>query len=98
MKKCIVLIVLVIITIGVSSCNQIYEDAYQLEHNYKLCREKNWSDSLMYKTQFIELYKAMTYSEQKQYKKYRDEKNMLKAELDAVNAHNEKEAIGLLNE
>ena len=100
MKKCVVLIVLVIITMGLSSCTTIYEKAYEIECLYKAKKEQPdlVSGSLeKYERKFLEIYESMDAGERARYKTYRERENKrIAREIKAIKKA-ESEAIELLN-
>lgn len=102
MKKVIISIVFVLglVFVGLSiRANCVpYDALYTAEHNYKLCKQKNWSDTTMYKNEFIERYQALTYDEQQSYKAYREQKDAEERELQAIERFTRLEAIKMLNE
>ena len=97
MKK-IMIIAMGVLCLCVTSCNDICKDAYMAEQTYKLYREKGWSDSTLYKNEFIEMYQSMTYNEQQRYKSYREKMDTELRELATIEAQTKAEALQMLNE
>lgn len=97
MKK-IMIMVMGVLCMCVTSCSNIYEQAYVAEQEYKLFREKGWADSTLYKNEFIELYQSMSYQEQQEYKAYRERMNTEAFELRTIEAYTRAEALKMLQE
>lgn len=97
MKNFIITIVIGVTALFVTSCTNIYEEAYQAEHNYKLYRDKNWSDTLLYKQQFLDVYTSMSYNERESYKRYREEKDAEALAARTLETYINAEAIEMLN-
>ena len=97
MKK-IMIIAMGVLCLCVTSCNDICKDAYMAEQTYKLYREKGWSDSTLYKNEFIEMYQSMTYNEQQRYKAYREHMDAELREQAAAEDFARLEALKMLNE
>ena len=100
MKKSIVFVVLVLIAISVSSCGNIYEDAYEAEQLYKA---KKAEPKLVrgtlegYEAKFLSIYESMTRNEQIRYKAYRERENKRMArELEEIKRV-KTEAVKMLN-
>ena len=98
MKKMIFTIAMGVLCMCVTSCSDICKDAYMAEQAYKLYREKGWSDSTLYKNEFIEMYQSMTYNEQQRYKSYREKMDTELRELATIEAQTKAEALQMLNE
>lgn len=97
MKKIIIAIVLGFTALFATSCTDIYEEAYQAEHTYKLYRNKSWSDSLLYRQQFLDIYTSMSFAEREEYKRYREAMDAEAREIATIEAHIKSEAIEMLN-
>ena len=97
MKK-IMIIAMGVLCICVTSCSDICKDAYMAEQAYKLYKEKGWSDSVLYKNEFIEMYQSMTYKEQQRYKSYREKMDAELREQAAVEDFARMEALKMLSE
>ena len=98
MRKIMIIIAMGVLCMCVTSCSYIYEQAYVAEQEYKLFREKGWSDSTMYKHEFIEMYQSMSYKEQQKYKAYRERMNAEARELAFMEAQIKAEAEQMLSE
>jgi hypothetical protein len=98
MKKMIFTIAMGVLCMCVTSCSDICKDAYMAEQAYKLCREKGWADSTLYKNEFIEMYQSMTYKEQQRYKSYREKMDAELREQAAVEDFARMEALKMLSE
>ena len=93
MKK-IVLGVLCALSMCLTSCGNICEDAYFAEIMYKDCVKRNDGKQVLYKNQFMEIWWSMSDSEREEYKVYRaqmEEEVKRNKEID-------NEAVRLLNE
>lgn len=97
MKKIIIAIVLGFTALFATLCTDIYEEAYQAEHDYKLSRDKSWSDSLLYKQQFMDIYTSMSFAEREEYKRYREAMDAEAREIATIEAHIKSEALEMLN-
>ena len=98
MKKTIITIAMGVLCLCVTSCTNVYEDAYVAEQTYKHYREKGWVDSLMYKQEFIDLYQSMTYKQQQKYKSYRERMDTESREVRAMEESARLEALQMLSE
>lgn len=98
MKKIMIIIAMGVLCICVTSCSDICKDAYMAEQAYKLYKEKGWSDSVLYKNEFIEMYQSMTYKEQQRYKSYREKMDAELREQAAVEYFARMEALKMLSE
>lgn len=98
MKKIMIIIAMGVLCICVTSCSDICKDAYMAEQAYKLYKEKGWSDSALYKNEFIEMYQSMTYKEQQRYKSYREKMDAELREQAAVEDFARMEALKMLSE
>ena len=98
MKKIMIIIAMGVLCICVTSCSDTCKDAYMAEQAYKLYKEKGWSDSVLYKNEFIEMYKSMTYKEQQRYKSYREKMDAELREQAAVEDFARMEALKMLSE
>ena len=98
MKKIMIIIAMGVLCMCVTSCSDICKDAYMAEQAYKKYREKGWSDSTLYKNEFIEMYQSMTYNEQQRYKAYREHMDAELREQAAAEDFARLEALKMLNE
>lgn len=100
MKKFIIPIVLVLSSMSMASCQDIYESAYESEMYYKAKKENPaaLSGSLeSYEAEFVRKYEAMSWSEQQRYKAYRERENKrAEREYEAMKQA-QAEAIEMLN-
>lgn len=100
MKKYIIPIVLVLASMSMASCQNIYESAYESEMYYKAKKENPaaLSGSLeSYKTEFVRKYEAMSWSEQQRYKVYRERENKRAEREYKAMKQAQAEAIEMLN-
>jgi hypothetical protein len=98
MKRMMTIIAMGVLCMCVTSCSDICKDAYMAEQAYKLYRNKGWSDSTLYKNEFIEMYQSMTYKEQQRYKSYREKMDAELREQAAVEDFARMEALKMLSE
>ena len=98
MKRMMTIIAMGVMCMCVTSCSDICKDAYMAEQAYKLYREKGWSDSTLYKNEFIEMYQSMNYNEQQRYKAYREHMDAELREQAAEEDFARLEALKMLNE
>lgn len=100
MKKYIIPIVLVLASMSMASCQNIYESAYESEMSYKSKKENPdlISGSLeMYKSEFMQKYESMDAFERRQYKAYRAQKNREAEREYKAMKQAQAEAIEMLN-
>ena len=93
MKK-IVLGVLCALSMCLTSCGNICEDAYFAEIMYKDCIKRNDGKYITYKNQFMDLWWSMDESEREEYKAYRAQMEEEAKRIKEI----DDEAIRLLNE
>lgn len=98
MKKMIVTIAMGVLCLCVTSCSDICEEAYIKEQEYKLYREKGWTDAHLRKQEFLDLYQSMTYKEQQRYKAYRERMDTEARELRTIEEQTKAEALKMLEE
>ena len=83
---------------AMTSCTRLNEKAYNMEQSYKFHKSINSRDTVKYRNEFMRLYFSMTYEEKQEYKKFREEQNILMKEMKEINDVFEHEASEMLNE
>lgn len=94
MKKMIITIAMGVLCLCVTSCSDIYEDAYMAEIFYRDAVKRNDAMELKYKQDFLNLWHSMTDDERIEYRNYR---SYMESETEQMKKI-EQEAIELLNE
>lgn len=100
MKKFIIPIVLVLTSMSMASCQDIYESAYESEMYYKAKKENPaaLSGSLeSYEAEFMQKYEAMDEIERRRYKAYRERENKRAEREYKAMKQAQAEAIEMLN-
>ena len=83
---------------AMTSCTRLNVKAYNLEQEYKLHKSINSNETEKLRNEFVALYLSMTYEEQQEYKKFREEQNVIIKELKEIDAKLETEALEMLDE
>ena len=93
MKK-IMIMAACVFSMLMTSCGDIYQDAYMAETLYRDAVKRNDAMELKYKEDFLEIWCAMTDDERTEYRNYRTYMENEAARIKAT----EREASELLNE